>query len=69
MMTGKKRKHMLKEIWVNKPMALRHIKFLFFFFLTSNVIFYNKTVTLGSEFAFPGSRVERMDNPSEHFCL
>lgn len=32
MMTGKKRKHMLKEIWVNKSMALRHIKFLFFFF-------------------------------------
>ena len=41
MMTGKKSKHTLKEIWVNKPMALRHIKFLFF--LTSNVIFFFTT--------------------------
>lgn len=69
MMTGKESKHTLEEIWVNKPMALRHIKFLFFFFFTSNAIFYNKTVTLGSEFAFPGSRVERLDNPSEDFCV
>ena len=72
-MTGKKRKHTLKEIWVNKPKALRHIKFLllliFFFFYKECDFLYNETVTLGSEFAFPGSRVERVDNPSEHFCV